>query len=503
MSDPKTLEQEIQIHMAAALASGERQLLMVSTFDAPSVHHRLTQLVSSGAIEVEAFQVGTAEGLSGVDPVDHTWMRGNGRPTPPSETLHRLARAPERPSLFALYGFEPVLHQPEVQSALWHLQCGGTLAPHVVVLVDSPSAFDRLPEALRGAWVRFDDAIPSRDDHHHYLARRLPGQLPEETSQGMAAALTGFTATAAHASLQRALPLRGDRTDWAPVIDELHQGKRDLLRSQLQMELLPPPRTPVVGLDLLLGWLDETRDSICSAGTDRGRGILLVGPPGTGKSLVSSHIGQQIGHPVVDFRIVSLMDSLVGATENNFLHATRTLDALAPAVVFIDEIEKAISGGSSTKHNDGGTMARSHGVLLTWLNDSVAPVYVVGTANQLHLMDDWRTVTRKGRFDETFFVDVPGPATRDGILRQGLPGQEPAFYQRATGGTRGFSGADLAHVARMARLRADTLGRPVADLAHEEIAQMRPAVDHALLEFEELRAFSRQFRPASSDTVDV
>ncbi len=503
MSDTLRLEQIVRTVTTAALDSGDRQLLMVSTFDAPSVHHRLTRLVASGELEVEAFQVGTAEGLSGVDPSDHTWMRRGNTAAAPAETLDRLARAPARPSLFALYGLEPVLHQSDVQSALWHLQCGGTVAPHVVVLVDSPSAWERLPEALRSSWMRFNDPIPTREDHRSYLDRRLAGHLTGEALERMAGALTGFTATAAHASLQRALPLRGENADWVPVIGELFQGKRALLRSQLKMELLPPPRGPVFGLDLLRGFLDETRNSICSSGADRGRGVLLVGPPGTGKSLVSSHIGQQIGHPVVDFRIVSLMDSLVGATENNFLHATRTLDALAPAVVFIDEIEKALSGGSSTKRNDGGTMARSHGVLLTWLNDSSAPVYVVGTANQLHLMDDWRTVTRKGRFDETFFVDVPGPATRTNILRQGLPDQAPTFYERAATGTRGFSGADLAHVARMARLRADTLRQPIADLALEEIAQMRPSVHHALQEFEELRAFARQFRPASADDVEV
>src|SRR5206468_1648881 len=163
-----------------------------------------------------------------------------------------------------------------------------------------------------------------------------------------------------------------------------------------------------IGLDYLLDYLEANKDRMRKIGDQRAKGILLVGPPGTGKTMLARAIGYLVELPVVEFRISSLMNSLLGETERRFSQAFATLEALSPAVVFIDEIEKAF-GQSSER--DGGTMMRCTGALLSWLSDNPYPNWVIGTCNSLTRMGEiGLTMTRSERFDAAFFVDVPSVA---------------------------------------------------------------------------------------------
>jgi len=459
-------------------------------------------MVTSGELPIEAFQVGTVDAVAAVDPRTGDWRTNGDSNGDPVHTLRRLASAPDRRSLFVLFGLEPYLHQPQMQSALMQLQCGGRTAPHVVVLVDSTSAFGQIPAALRAEWMHVRDEIPGRSEYEALVGERVGDAAPDEVQDHLAGALTGFTMTAGTAALQRALAVHDH--DWEAVVASVQHEKCGLLSNSLKMDLLPPPTAKVCGMNELAQYILQRRRSICVPGKDRVLGVLLVGPPGTGKSMVAKEIGHLTGHPVVDFRPTSLMDSLVGATENNFARATRTLDRLAPVVVCIDEIEKAISGGASSSRSDGGTMARSHSVLLSWLNDTVAPLFIVGTANHLHRLDDWRTLTRPGRFDDKFFVDLPGPITRGDILALGLPDLPPDLRAQLVKDSVGFTGADLAHVTRQAGMRALTTGQSPLELIAEEVHILQPIVTRALAEFAELRDWARaRCRRASGDLPEV
>ena len=115
----------------------------------------------------------------------------------------------------------------------------------------------------------------------------------------------------------------------------------------------------------------------------RPRGVLLLGVPGTGKSAFAKALGRETGRPTLILDVGAMMGSLVGQTENNIRQALRIADAMAPCILFVDEIEKGLSGVASSGQTDSGVSARLFSSLLTWLNDHTSDVYFIATSNDI------------------------------------------------------------------------------------------------------------------------
>ena len=213
----------------------------------------------------------------------------------------------------------------------------------------------------------------------------------------------------------------------------------------------------VGGLAGLRKWLDEKRtlfsaekrDELRAKGLHPPRGILLVGVPGCGKSLSAKSISANWKLPLYRLDFATVQGSYVGQSEQQLRDALATAENVSPCVLWIDEIEKGLSGAGSS--NDGGVSTRMVGQFLFWLQECKKQVFVVATANDVSMLPS--ELLRRGRFDELFFVDLPTAEERRDILslymRKYLKVEfSGAFSDEIVAQTEGFTGADLESTIR-------------------------------------------------------
>ncbi len=241
--------------------------------------------------------------------------------------------------------------------------------------------------------------------------------------------LRGLTRTRAMQVLRDAAIADG-RLDAADVERVAHL-KRRMLRERGLLTAVDAPvgLDEVAGLEGLKHWLAVRRPADGpEAPTDPPRGILVLGVPGTGKSLCAKAIAAAWNRPLLRLDAGVLYDRWIGSSEERLRGALAQAEAMAPAVLWIDEIEKAFA--SAAAHStDGGLSQRLFGSFLVWLQEHRAPVFVVATANTIEGLPP--ELLRKGRFDEVFFVDLPDEAVRADLWRIHLNRRDHALPEAA------------------------------------------------------------------------
>jgi SpoVK/Ycf46/Vps4 family AAA+-type ATPase len=206
------------------------------------------------------------------------------------------------------------------------------------------------------------------------------------------------------------------------------------------------------GLDVLKDWLLKRRSAFSQRAIDYGlpspRGLLIIGIPGTGKSLTAKATAKVFGVPLLKLDAGRIFAGLVGQSESNLRSVTQTAEAIAPCCLWIDEIEKGFSGSRSWNSSDGGTSARVFGSFISWMQEKKAPVFVVATANDVSQLPP--EMLRKGRFDELFFVDLPNQQEREAIwgIQIGNYGRDPRDFDlvQLAKVTEGLTGSELEQV---------------------------------------------------------
>lgn len=209
-----------------------------------------------------------------------------------------------------------------------------------------------------------------------------------------------------------------DSVELDDIIGGVSLGKTDVVNSNDILELYPSTDiNNVGGLENLKSWVAKRRscysDEAKGFGIEPPKGIVLVGPPGTGKSLVAKAISSELGVPLVRLDFGRVFNSLVGASEERIRKALRMVESMSPCVLFVDEIDKGLGGIGGS--GDSGTSSRVLGSFLTWLQDNKAPVFVMVTANNVTGLPP--EMLRRGRFDAIFSTNLPNSDERREVLR--------------------------------------------------------------------------------------
>lgn len=329
---------------------------------------------------------------------------------------------------------------------------------HAIIL----SAVYKLPVELEKYVTVLNIPLPNRLDMEKTLGvveRQCKINLSVEMRNRMVDAALGMTSMEADLAFCLAA-VKDDLGQNAPYT--VSSEKEQIIKKSGILDYFPKNESlkDVGGMEVLKDWLFKRQKAYEKKARDFGlqepKGLLLLGVPGCGKSLTAKSIASFWNMPLLRLDIGKVYQGLVGSSEDNIRKAIATAEAVAPCVLWIDEIEKGLSGVQSSGSTDGGVTSRIFSTILTWMQEKTSPVFVVATVNNINLLPP--ELLRKGRFDEIFFVDLPSQQERENIFSIHLKkkGQDPSQYPMEMLGkkTEGFNGAEIEECIKEAMFAA-------------------------------------------------
>lgn len=281
-----------------------------------------------------------------------------------------------------------------------------------------------IPDTLKKDIVIYDFPLPKLDEIKVRLDKMISGNkgininsLTEEDKDKLCKAALGLTMQEAENAFALAMVNDGrlNASDISVILDEKMQvirktGMLEYVQSDLGID-------DIGGLDNLKKWLLKRNNSWSERAKKyclpAPKGVLVTGIPGCGKSLTAKAMSTIWQLPLLRLDLGKIFSGIVGSSEENMRKAIQTVEAVAPAILWVDEIEKGLNGVSSS--NDSGVSSRIFGTFLTWMQEKTAPVFVIATANNINQLPP--ELLRKGRFDEIFFVDLPTLKEREEIFK--------------------------------------------------------------------------------------
>jgi len=425
-----------------------------------------------------------------------------------------VIRTTTEPSVFLLRDCHPFLSPNQYQHASAVIRKLRDLTErlrtsYVTLILLSPVL--NLPNELEKDVTVIDYALPGADELGGLLDQALeslsragePVALTPTEREQILKATAGMTLAEAENVFAKCIVERR-RFDVELIIAE----KEQLIRKSGLLEYFHTSASiaDVGGLDLLKQWLGGRGKAFSERarafGLPEPRGLLLLGVQGCGKSLTAKAVASLWHLPLLRLDIGRIFSGYVGSSEENIRKAIKIAEAVAPTVLWLDEIEKGLAGTQSSGASDAGVTSRVFGTLVTWMQEKTAPVFVVATANDISQLPP--ELLRKGRFDEIFFVDLPAEQERREILAIHLArrGRKPEQYDlaRLAQAADGFSGAEIEQAVISALYRAfDRGGEVTTEDVEKSLRETVPLSVTMSEDIDELREWARlRTRPASS-----
>ncbi len=401
----------------------------------------------------------------------------------PPEVLRHI-RAVSKPGIYALLDFHHYLEDPVVIRLIKDVCMKFDDLARQLILISHEIS---LPQELEAFTARFELALPTGEEREKIVKR-----VASEYSNANSGARVQYDPKAYRMLIRNLAGLPDLDTEQLARNAIFHDGaitksdlpnvmqaKYELLNRGgiLQYEYDTAKFGDVGGLSNLQHWL-SLRKPAFEADPDAGhldtpKGILLIGVQGCGKSLAAKATAGIFGLPLLRLDFATLYNKYHGETERNLRESLKAADVMAPCVLWIDEIEKGLAG----RGGETGTTQRVLGTFLTWMAEKNTRVFVVATANDISMLP--AELVRKGRFDELFFVDLPGPDVRRQIfdIHLSARSQDPGSVdlESAAAAAEGFSGAEIeqAIVSSMYAAHAQKTALTTTQLI-SELSRTRP-----------------------------
>lgn len=416
------------------------------------------------------------------------------------------------PGIFIFKDLHPFKDSPAVTRCLRDAIVALKGTRKTIVLM---SPVQEIPIELEKEVVLLDFPLPDMSELDEVLStemnRARGNSISTEEREKLLKAALGLTRDESEKVYRKARVMAKRLT--AEEVDIVLSEKKQLIRRNGILEFMDVDETldSVGGLEELKHWLKQRSDAFTERAREYGlpqpKGMLILGVPGCGKSLIAKTTSRLWGLPLLRLDLGRVYDgSTVGRSEANLRNALRTAESISPAILFIDEIDKAFAGGVGSADSDGGTSSRIFGTFLTWMQEKTSPVFVMATANRIEKLPS--EFLRKGRFDEIFFVDLPNAEERKDIFQIHLQKRrrdiERFDLEQLTKVCDGFSGAEIEQGLVSAMYEAFAQGREFTQL--DIIAAIRATLPLSKTMSEQvtaLRDWARQrARPAAASVAE-
>ncbi len=420
---------------------------------------RLMDVISriAGHLDKKVYEWSITTGLV---PIGTSIQAQKNRDTATKDPLVALENVIEHmePALYVFKDFHPFLNAQNMSVIRRLREIAASLKNTFKTIVIISPMF-RMPAELEKDLTVLDFDLPSEKEFTVLLKRiisevkdnpKININLDSSTAEQLVHALLGLTLAEAENVLAKTLVQ--SRSLDAKSVDIIRGEKKQIIRKSGLLEYYDSKENmnSVGGLDDLKHWLKKRSvafsDRARSFGLPAPKGVLLLGVQGCGKSLMAKAISNIWQLPLLRFDVGRVFGSLVGSSEENIRRAIKVAESVSPAILWVDEIDKAFRGSrGSGASTDGGTSARVFGTFLTWMSEKTKPVFVVATANDVKILPP--ELLRKGRFDEIFFVDLPAVLERKDIFQVHLSKRDLDMskfdFETLAQASTGYSGAEI------------------------------------------------------------
>jgi SpoVK/Ycf46/Vps4 family AAA+-type ATPase len=377
---------------------------------------------------------------------------------------------------------------------------------------------ENLPEELQHDIPIVDFDLPSKEEiseiYNYVLESSTPDgqEVPKMHSkteqQTIVSSSSGMTQMEIEVALSKAIvenkPASNSGKDWHDIEfgkfnDSILRAKTDVVKQSEVLELMQGVNMAEVGgLEVFKEWVGVTAACLSpealADGVDKAKGVVVVGPPGTGKTLLGKTCGNVLKRPLVRVDISKCFAGIVGQSEGKARSAIKQLEAMAPVVALIDEVDKAL-GGAHKGGGDSGVSQRVLGIFLTAMQESKADIFWVLTANRVGNLPS--EMLRKGRMDEVFAVLPPNRSEREAVFRIHLKKRKVnpdtvEGLQSAVLSSRGYVSAEIEAAVKEAKKVSYSTGNPITgeSLCHQ-LSMMKPISEAFPEDFQEMEKWAK------------